>query len=130
VQDINHWYSGDLLASEVEDLSVADSVLSTQQRIARRVLTNPQSIDGPPDYIWNPTYGCGAKRYIGATVNKLSELKRTIAGQLLLEPGVALFPAPEIQLVTDATVLSITIKYVDASTGLPQTLPFTTGGAQ
>lgn len=127
MQDINQWWSSDIV-SESGGISLSDSVTTTQQRIIRRVLTNPVSVEGPPDYIWNPTYGCGAKRYVGAPQNKLIELKNIIVNQLSFEDGVSQSPLPEVILNTSSSLLTITIKYVDISTGLPQTLSFDTGG--
>ena len=129
MNDINHWFSGDVQLTGKGDLSISSTVIMTQQRILRRILTNSASPDGPPDYIWNPEYGCGASKYVGETINKLTELKTIIIGQLKLEEGVAQLPIPEVTLVTTSTILTITIKYVDISTGTPQTFTFETGGA-
>jgi hypothetical protein len=117
MQDVNHWYSGDTLLSVTGDLSVSSPIVSTQQRIIRRILTNPVSKDGPPDYIFAPNYGCGAAKYIGETINKLKELQKTILNQVILEPGVSTNPFPKVVLNTDNTVLFIKIMYVDITTG-------------
>ena len=46
--DLNHYIGGDLSASNTGDLSSAPGLLRSQQRILRRLLTNPG------DYIFHP----------------------------------------------------------------------------
>jgi len=119
--DLNHYFSADLSASATGDASTVDGITASQQRIIRRVLTNPG------DYIWHPDYGCGAPQYIGETTAKLAELKARIVAQLALEPTVSRSPAPEVTLTTDRTTLTCTIKYVDFDSGTSQLLTFDTG---
>ena len=126
--DIDHWYSGDVASSSTGDLNTSTSVVKTQQRIVRRVLTNPVTKEAPADYIWNPEYGCGAARYVGETQNKLEELRRLIASQIILEKNVANIPIPTVVLTSNNEVLYIRITYVDISTGELQTLSFDTLG--
>lgn len=130
MQDLNHWWSSDLTNTDSGDASLASSIVTTQQRIIRRILTNPNSIDGSADYIWNPDYGCGAKKYIGGTMTELKALQSLIVSQLMEEAGVAAKPLPEVIIEPSNNTLTITVKYIDISTGLPQNLSFNTGGAQ
>ena len=51
--DINHLWGNDLAFSATGDLATADVPTLTQQRVLRRLLTNPG------DYIWELDYGAG-----------------------------------------------------------------------
>jgi len=119
--DIDHYFSGDIGISIEGDISLANELTTSQQRIIRRVLTNPG------DYPSDPTYGAGAGKYVGVATMLLGSLKSLIAGQVLREPSVSPVPTPTVLLKSDSTVLHITIKYVDTLSQSTQTLIFDTG---
>lgn len=120
--DIYHYFSGDTSSDGVGGLLSADGVTESQQRIIRRVLTNPG------DYIYDPSYGIGAGVYVGATTAELGGLKSRISNQILQEPSVSPSPAPEVTLKSDLGVLYISIKYMDVPSNTTQLLLFNTMG--
>src|SRR5258708_39308501 len=89
MSDAGHFFSGDLQLGATGDLLVASSVLESQQRILRRLLTNPN------DYIWQPGYGAGLPGKIGMPLDE-AELDTLIKSQMYLEESVVQNPAPQI----------------------------------
>lgn len=120
--DAFHNFGSDLTIGPTGDLSVVTGTLEGQQRVLRRLLTNPN------DYIWQPSYGAGLARFLGqpTSVAKIAAVSR---GQMFQEAAVARTPAPsiDVDVQTDGTVTE-TIKYVDANTGDPVPLTVPIGG--
>lgn len=126
--DIQHLWGTDALTSPTGDLGIATDATRSQQRVIRRLLTNPLDANGPPDYAMHPDYGAGLPRYVGANVD-LAKMRALIRGQMLLEDSVAKTPQPQITLTQpDPTTLSVYIRYTIASSGSPATLSFTVNG--
>lgn len=119
--DINHYFSSDVIISGTGDLSTVGGTTETQQRILRRLLTNPG------DYLWHPEYGAGVGQYVGKTTAELQPLKAMIISQVLLEKAVAASPAPVVTLISDMTKLTCTIQYFDSDVQALQTLSFSVG---
>lgn len=119
--DLYHYIGGDLQASATGDLQTATDTIRGQQRVLRRLLTNPG------DYIFHTDYGAGLPAYVGrvADVAKITALVR---GQILLEDAVAKSPAPTISVKPiaspDGGGFAVTIQYTDAASGQPVTLSF------
>jgi hypothetical protein len=115
--DAGHYFSGDLQVGATGDLLVADSVLESQQRILRRLLTNQG------DYIWQPGYGAGLPGEIGQPLDE-PELETLIKSQMYLEQSVVQNPAP--QVITDLIPngINVQIQYVEIDSALPATLSF------
>ncbi|WP_137010157.1 phage tail protein [Aquitalea aquatilis] len=118
MNDLNHYVGGDLSLSPTGGLSTVSGVTRGKQRILRRLLTNPG------DYIYEPTYGAGLGRYVGALVN-IPQVTALIRGQLQMEACVAQSPAPVISVSQPTPgTLSVGIRYTDAPSGEPTTLYF------
>ena len=120
VSDINHYWGGDLAPGITGDLLTADGATRGQQRILRRLLTNPG------DYVFQPNYGAGLPQYVGRLLD-VGKLTALIRSHILLEESVAKNPAPQItvqQMTTDLTGLSVRIYYYDAGTNSPVVLSF------
>jgi hypothetical protein len=117
MNDIWHYFGGDVLSSVTGDLQPVDTTIRGQQRVLRRLLTNPG------DYIWHPTYGAGLGRFIGSTATA-AEIVAVIRQQMALEDAVAPDPAPVISVTPINGGLSVSIRYVDAQTKTQQTLAF------
>ena len=79
--DAYHNYNQDLVASAVGDLLTADSLLESEQRVLRRLMTNPQ------DYIWQPTYGAGLPAKIGDPFD-VATIESIVQSQMYLEDSV------------------------------------------
>ncbi len=104
-------WSGDLALSSTAGLALVDGAALTEQRLIRRLLTNPG--DDP----WNPGYGAGLGRFVGSPVNGPA-LSALISEQALLEATVASVTSVTVTQDRLGTV-SATIVYVDLS-GNPQ----------
>jgi hypothetical protein len=115
--DIGHFFSGDLQLGATGDLLVVDSVLESQQRILRRLLTNPQ------DYIWHPDYGAGLPGKIGLPLDE-SALDSLIRSQMFLEESVVQNPAPQVITSLIPNGIDVQIQYVEADSSQPTTLSF------
>lgn len=120
MKDLYHYWSDDLKTGNTGDLLPVSGTERGQQRIIRRLLTNPG------EYLWHPEYGAGLPAYIGRVMDE-SEVIAAIRSQLGFEACVARTPLPEIslqQLPTELNGFSVTIRYNDADTNSPQVLSF------
>lgn len=117
INDLSHYWGGDLGVSSGGDLAPASGTLRGQQRVLRRLLTNPG------DYLFHPTYGAGLPARVGST-DSAAEITALIRGQLRLEEAVANTPAPVITVTPIPNGLAAQIQYTDAPTGQPVTLNF------
>lgn len=115
--DADHWFGGDIGVSPTGDVGLSTGELRTQQRIVRRLCTNPG------DYIFHPEYGAGLPAKIGENAD-LPVLRALIRTQVLMEESVARLPEPKVDLVQISAGFSITIRYIDARTLNPVTLSF------
>ncbi len=116
--DLSLLFGGDLTIGPTGDIAVADAQDLTQQRVLRRLLTNPG------DYIWQLTYGAGLGQFVGrpGIPDLISGVIRT---QMRLEPQVMQFPAPSVSasVADDGTVMA-SVSYGDALTGQTALLSF------
>ena len=120
--DLSHQWGADLAVGPTGDLATADGSLLGQQRVLRRLLTNPG------DYIWELDYGAGLGRFIGKPVNA-RQIQAAIRSQIFKEAAVARTPEPTINVkLGPAGVVAVDIRYVDAMSGQTQILSFTVGG--
>ena len=118
--DLYHFWGSDLSVSPTGDIAAADVPVITQQRLLRRLLTNPG------DYIWSLDYGAGLGNFVGVP-GAAQAIQAAIHGQIFKEAAVAHTPEPTIDLQADPTgSLYVHIRYADAQTGATQTLTFTT----
>jgi hypothetical protein len=111
MSDIYLEWATDLSAGSGGDLALVAGSAETNQRVVRRLLTNPG------DYIWNLGYGAGLGAFIGSATN-LQDIAAVIRNQISLEPTVPSTPAPNVAVqILDAvggyTVAQIT--YSDPS---------------
>lgn len=116
-QDLAHWFGQDLNVAASGDLLTVDGVTKGQQRVLRRLLTNPG------DYIWEPTYGAGLASKIGQPFDAAA-CAALVKSQIYLEPSVARDPAPVITVTQLTNGLFVSIAYTDAQTGQPNLLRF------
>jgi phage baseplate assembly protein W len=120
--DLSHQWGADLAVGPTGDLATADGSLLGQQRVLRRLLTNPG------DYIWQLDYGAGLGRFIGKPVNA-GQIQAAIRSQIFKEAAVARTPEPTINVsLGPAGVVAVDIRYVNATSGQTQILSFTVGG--
>ncbi len=116
--DLALQFGGDLTVGPTGDLLLADGAALTQQRILRRLLTNPG------DYIWQLRYGAGFGRFVGqpGAPGAINGVART---QLRLERSVATSPPPVCStLISDDGTVTLSLNYADATTGQNSILSF------
>lgn len=129
MNDLMHFWGEDLSVSATGDLLVASQTVAGEQRVLRRLLTNPELVDdsgntqASGDYIFHPTYGAGLPRVVGSPVNVV-ELQAAIASQLSQEQAVATAPKPAVSLTTFQNGMNVFIQYNDANSQLPVILDF------
>jgi phage baseplate assembly protein W len=119
--DLYHYFGTDLSPSNTGDLLTVTAITRGQQRVLRRLLTNPG------DYIFQPEYGAGLAQWIGANAD-LAAMRALIRAQMLLEPSVAVQPEPDVSVLPIANQagggFAVAISYTDAPSGEPVVLSF------
>ncbi len=117
--DLTHLWGNDLALSATGDLATSAVPNVTQQRVLRRLLTNPG------DYIWQLDYGAGLANFVGLP-GAAAAISAAIRGQIFKEAAIAQTPAPVITLQADQSgSIYVQILYADAVTSVTQTLTFT-----
>jgi hypothetical protein len=117
MNDLHHYFGNDLSASITGDLQTVDGTTKGQQRVLRRLLTNPG------DYLFHLQYGAGLGSMVGSVTDP-AKIKALIAGQILLEDCVAKVPAPVIQVTAIPNGVAVNIQYTDSATKSAQVLSF------
>jgi phage baseplate assembly protein W len=122
--DISQQWGSDLSTNATGDLATITGTTLGQQRVLRRLLTNPG------EYIWQRDYGAGLGQFIGQPGNA-SQIRAAIRSQMFKEASVARSPEPLIDIDLSETSSSgavyVQIRYVDAPTGQTQYLSFPLG---
>lgn len=129
LNDLAHYWGTDLTPSGTGDFASVSGTMRGQQRVLRRLLTNPGTATSPGDYIFQPEYGAGLPAFLGQTIDK-QKIIAAIRAQMLLEDSVAPTPSPVItigQIGADNTAFSVVIAYNDAATNAPVALSFAVG---
>jgi phage baseplate assembly protein W len=114
-------WGGDLTVGATGDLLLAKATALDQQRLLRRLLTNPT------DYLWQPAYGAGLGQFVGQA-NSSQAVAGLIYAQMTLESCVAKLPPPTVtaDASSDGNVV-IGIRYADAASGQSQSVSFSMG---
>ena len=122
--DIDQNYGNDINLSATDDLNTVTGLFRSQQRILRRLFTNPGF------YIWEPTYGAGLPAYVGQNItpDNFNGIKSLILSQIFLEESVAQIPEPIIVLQTIQGGLFCQITYTESSTQQSVVLTFNVSG--
>lgn len=109
--DLNLTMGGDLVLSPTGDIGTVSGTTRGEQRVLRRLLTNPG------DYIFHLDYGGGLAAMIGMPADALF-ISGIIRGQMSKEAVVTQSPAPSITVQVDtAGDVTANILYQDADTG-------------
>jgi hypothetical protein len=121
MQDAALLWGGDLSASPTGDIALVGGTTLGQQRVLRRLLTNPG------DYIWHLQYGAGLAQFVGKTCD-VAAINAAIRSQIFMESSVARLPEPviDVQNAQNGSVY-VYIRYVDAQTTATQVLAFSVG---
>ncbi|MEJ0016744.1 MAG: hypothetical protein WDN25_09270 [Acetobacteraceae bacterium] len=119
--DASHRWGSDLVISSSGDIGAIGGASLGQQRVLRRLLTNPG------DYIWQLDYGAGLARFIGQPINPL-QIAAVIRSQIFKEDAVARQPEPIIDVQVSpggaAGTVYVYIRYVDAASSETQIVAF------
>lgn len=120
VNDVDQNFGEDINLTSLNDIAHVSGLLRSQQRVLRRLLTNPG------DYIWHPTYGAGLAKYIGQSLStdRYDEIKSTITSQIFLEDSVSKDVQPEIRMQTIQGGIFVQINYVESISKNPIVLSF------
>jgi hypothetical protein len=118
--DLYQWWAGDLTVTVSGDLMGVTGLTRSQQRIVRRLCTNPGS------YIAQPTYGGGLGQFIGTTSDP-DEIVAVVRAQMLLEDSVASVQSIIVNQSPNGlqNAISLTINYTDSPSNAPTVLAFT-----
>ena len=114
-------WSGDLALNTTGDLSMVAGAELTQQRVLRRLLTNPHS------YIWHSDYGGALGAFVGSTAGP-HDIEGVLRRQLYLEAAVGRHPEPVITTnrLSDGGIF-VDLAYADGAVASPQSLTFSVG---
>lgn len=117
--DINCNYGNDIVAV-AGDLSTVTGSVRSQQRVLRRLLTNPGS------YIWEPTYGAGLASFVGQALStdNYDQIKSLILSNMFLETSVSQSPPPKIFIQTIQNGVFVQINYNENPSQNPVVLTF------
>jgi hypothetical protein len=117
VADISHIPGNDLLVDATGDIATSDGSQLGQERVLRRLFTNPGA------YIWHLQYGAGLARFLGRPM-AAARIRAVIRSQMYQEAAVARLPAPVITVRPGRDGIFVAnIQYIDANTG--QSVPLT-----
>lgn len=116
--ELQHTWGSDLTVDDTGDLATVDGTEEGQERILRRLLTNPQ------EYVWHQEYGAALARFLGQPM-AASNIQAVVRSQIFKEQIVARNPAPVITVTgqPDNSVF-VQIQYVDAKSGQQTILSF------
>ena len=111
-------WSSDLGASATGDIAMSSGEALGQERLLRRLLTNPG------DYLWQPGFGAGLGEFVGAPCDVMA-IKARIRSQIFLESTVLRTPEPvvDVESSIDGGVY-VHIQYVQSQSGISQVLSF------
>lgn len=121
MSDLQHQFGSDLAVGPTGDLATVGGSTLGQQRVMRRLLTNPG------DYIWQLGYGAGLAQFVGQPADA-TRIRAVIRSQIFREAAVARTPEPIADVVSDsAGTVSVQVSFADAVTTRTQLLSFTLG---
>jgi hypothetical protein len=123
LNDLDHVWGNDLSAAANGDLLLSSGSAQTEQRILRRLMTNPGTSAKAADYIFQPEYGAGIPSFVGTTAS-VGQIQSTTKGQVSMEKAVASQPPPTVSASMSNGTLTETITYADATTGQTGVLSF------
>lgn len=123
--DFDHQWGADLLLTATGDIALVQDAPLGQQRVLRRLLTNPN------DYVWHTDYGAGLGAFVGQPV-AAGQIESIIRTQMFRETAVQHTPEPLVDVALPEgarqTSVILRISYVDASAVEVQQLQFAIPG--
>lgn len=118
--DIDHNWGQDLSLSATGDLQLVSNTDRSNQRILRRLFTNPV------DYCWHADYGAGIGQFVGQPFNDTTQdqINMRITSNIFLEATVSHTPPPVISMQSIQGGIYVGINYAQAVTLQPTVLNF------
>jgi hypothetical protein len=111
-------WGDDLSVGSSGDINVAPASIEVQQRLIRRLLTNPG------DYVWHVEYGAGLGNYVGQQYSP-NLIEGAVLNQIQLEPLIAATPAPLVRTELSRTgpfsTISLSVQYQVSGASAPVT---------
>jgi hypothetical protein len=115
---MSHYFGNDASVSASGDLLTSTGNILANQRILRRLMTNPGSM------LYHPEYGGGLGLFVGKVANA-QVIKATILAQMQLEASVDQTTTPTVQVqVTTNGYVYVAVAYIYALTGEASSLSF------
>jgi len=128
--------NGDFGVSSDGDLLVADGDTEVRQRVTRRLLSNNRSTaaDGSIlfcDLIFDPSYGVGLRRFVGAASNSptAEAIKNSCKAGVIAEDTVSSNPPPQVVVQAFPGALAVQVTYTSAISGRTIATPRITLGS-
>jgi hypothetical protein len=121
--ELDQWWGSDLSVTLTGDLAVvgvaqAGQILKSQQRVTRRLMTNPTQ------YLFEQDYGAGVPQQIGENQDDAA-IQSLISGQMQLEASVQQTPPPNVVVASITDGVEVSVVYTVAPEAVPATLSFT-----
>ena len=114
----SHYFGNDISVSASGDILATSGVELANQRILRRLMTNPGAV------LFHPEYGAGLGRFVGQPADAL-QIRAVIFAQMLLEASVDQTVTPTVAVqVTDNGYVYVGVTFVYAPTGETSSLSF------
>jgi hypothetical protein len=114
--DLAHLIGSDLEITDNGNVVLSYDEEEGQERVLRRLLSNPGS------YYFHLDYGAGLAQFLGKTLVS-ARIKGVIQQQMLLEQAVLQNPPPQINILVNADqTVTATVQYVDSTTNLTSLL--------
>lgn len=125
MSDISHQWGSDLEVGPTGDLLLAAGQDLGQQRILRRLLTNPGG------YLWHVDYGAGLGAFVGEP-SAADQVESIIVTQMANEPSASTSPEPIVEVSSTnsqgAGVIGVEVKYESVDGQGTQVLKFIVPG--
>ena len=119
--DLSLTFGYDLQVDSTGDLLTSDGAQEGQERVLRRLLTNPR------EYIWQSAYGAGLAQFLGQPVS-VARIKAVILNQMKNEAIVSQQPGPVVTVTAQSdNSVFVSIQYVDSTTAQAVALSFPVG---
>lgn len=117
LDDIAHLWGEDVRLSPTGDLGRSNRHPRSQERVIRRLMTNPG------EYIFHPNYGGGLRQMVGQNID-IAKIRARIEGQMLLETSVVRDPPPQAVVVEIPGGVSVKVQYLSLPDKQPVSLSF------
>jgi hypothetical protein len=117
LDDLAHVFGQDLQLSATGDLARVNRATRTDQRVLRRLLTNPGG------YMFHANYGAGLPAKVGENLD-IAKLRALIRGQMFLEAAVVRVPEPVITLNPISGGVAAQVQYLALPDKQPVSLSF------